>query len=97
MEGTITCNRDGLLYTSIPQDGNWSVTVDGEAVEEILVGDAMIAVPLTEGDHTLRFTYRNNAFTLGLMISLSSALIFVILAYTDHQKQLPKGKYAKKG
>ena len=30
VEGIIDCNRDGLLYTSIPQNGNWKVLVDGE-------------------------------------------------------------------
>jgi len=37
VEGTVNCNRDGLLYTSIPQNGNWSVQVDGENAEIILV------------------------------------------------------------
>ncbi len=38
IEGTVNCNRDGLLYTSIPQDGNWTVKVDGQVVEPVLVG-----------------------------------------------------------
>ena len=33
VEGTINCNRDGLLYTSVPQNGNWSVRVDAESAE----------------------------------------------------------------
>ena len=75
--GTVTCNRDGLLYTSIPQNGeSWSVTVDGEEAEVILVGDAMVAVKLTEGTHTVSFRYTNKAFTLGLTISLICLLVF---------------------
>ena len=49
VEGMIDCDRDGLLYTSIPQNGNWVVTVDGQETETILVGDCMSAVELTEG------------------------------------------------
>ena len=29
LEGTVTCDRDGLLYTSVPQNGNWHIYVDG--------------------------------------------------------------------
>ena len=71
VEGVIHCNRDGLLYTSIPQNGtNWHAYVDGQEVDIRLVGDVMIALDLTEGDHTIRFEYRNPAFETGLKISL---------------------------
>ena len=53
--GEIACDRDGLLYTSIPQNGNWTVWVDNEPAEIVLVGDVMAAVDLTEGHHTVRF------------------------------------------
>ncbi len=75
LAGTIDCNRDGLLYTSIPQDGNWLAIVDGEEVQTTLVGDAMLALHLTEGRHTVEFRYRNRAFELGLAISLGCAII----------------------
>ena len=79
LEGQITCDRDGLLYTSIPQNGNWHVTVDGQEAEIRLVGDCMVAVELTEGSHTLSFTYRNDAFRLGWKISLGCAAVFLVL------------------
>ena len=95
IEGTISCNRDGLLYTSIPQDGNWTVTVDGQKVEAVTVGDAMVAVPLTQGDHTLVFRYENRAFSYGLIISLVCFLIFAgISLYVYYPKlRRRKGKY----
>ncbi|MGC8001451.1 YfhO family protein, partial [Salmonella enterica] len=36
IEGSITCDRNGILYTSIPQDGNWHATVDGRPVQTVL-------------------------------------------------------------
>ena len=95
VEGTITCDREGLLYTSIPQNGNWSAAVDGEDAEIILVGDAMVGVMLTEGTHTVTFTYENTAFRLGWKISAVCLLIFVILVYIDYQLRGRKGKYQK--
>ena len=88
--GTISCNRDGLLYTSIPQcgnerdpeenlvspEGNWIVYVDGEKADIALVGNCMIGVPLTEGDHTVEFVYENPSFDLGWKISAICAGVF---------------------
>ncbi len=95
VSGTIDCDRDGLLYTSIPQDGNWSVTVDGEEVEPVLVGDVMLSVPMTEGRHTVEFTYRNSAFDLGWKISLGCLVLFALLALTLYKPQQKIGKYQK--
>jgi uncharacterized membrane protein YfhO len=93
VEGTIDCDRDGLLYTSIPQDGNWKATVDGESVQIIPVGDAMVAVALTKGTHTVRFTYENGAFSLGWKVTLLCMIVFAALVYVYYQPQRKKGKY----
>ena len=95
LEGTIRCDRDGLLYTSIPQNGNWKVTVDGEAVETKLVGDCMTAVELTEGTHDVTFTYRNAAFSLGWKVSLVSFAVFALLVRTAYRPDM--GRHGKKG
>ena len=91
--GVINCDRDGLLYTSIPQNGNWSVTVDGREAEVVLTGDVMVGVELTEGAHEVTFTYRNDAFSLGWKISLGCVLVLVLLAFFTRQKS--DGKYHK--
>ena len=95
VEGTIDCNRDGLLYTSIPHDGNWSVEVDGKPAEFVLVGKCMISVELTEGSHTVSFSYNNKAFTTGLIVSISSALVFAGIIVLTQLFPRKKGKYEK--
>jgi uncharacterized membrane protein YfhO len=95
VSGTIDCNRDGLLYTSIPQNGNWHAYVDGKETQTVLVGDAMLAIHLTEGYHEITFRYRNTAFTYGWMISLASTAVLVGLWAWIYPKGKPKGKYAK--
>ena len=88
VEGTISCDRDGLLYTSIPQNGNWYAEVDGQPQETVLVGECMVALNLTQGTHTVRFVYRNDAFNLGVMISVSSAALFVLLILAVHFRKV---------
>ena len=93
--GTINCNREGLLYTSIPQNGNWTVEVDGEDAEVVLTGDVMVGVLLTEGEHEVEFRYRNKAFAWGWKISLLCAAVFGTLVYLDRKKHPHGGKYKK--
>jgi len=100
LEGSIHCDRDGLLYTSIPQNGNWTAAVDGQPAQIRLVGDCMVAVELTAGEHTISFTYRNEAFSLGWKISLGCLAVFLMLVQSRYQpdwkKYLPKqGRYQK--
>ena len=95
--GTIDCDRDGLLYTSIPQNGNWTAYVDGEPAEICLVGDVMVAVELTEGTHHVEFRYENPAFSLGWKISLASLAVFVLLVVLVYKPAIhvQKGKFER--
>jgi len=83
--GNITCDRDGLLYTSIPYDGNWKAMVDGKEAEISLVADVMVALELSEGEHEIVFVYENKAFNVGLVISIVCLLAFLGILYWDHR------------
>ena len=95
ISGTISCDRDGLLYTSVPQNGNWTAYVDGTETDIVLVGDCMIAVPMSEGQHTFSLRYHNAAFSLGWKISLGCFIIFGVLAAGVYIPQRHKGKYER--
>ena len=95
VDGTILCDRDGLLYTSIPQDGNWHVYVDGQETETVLVGEAMTAVHLSKGYHEVSFRYHNEAFALGWKVSLLCTAILMGLYFWIYPAQNKKGKYSK--
>ena len=113
ISGVIDCNRDGLLYTSVPQcgnertekvieadgtitkattspEGNWVVYVDGEKVDNVLVGNSMIAVELTEGRHIVELRYENKAFEYGRAISIACAAVFGGIVLVDHLRKRKK-------
>lgn len=96
-EGTITCQKDGLMYTSIPQTShNWHVYVDGEEASVTLIGDCMVGVMLTEGTHQITIKYHNRAFVTGAVISCICALLFAAICWFQYGylKKNP-GKFAK--
>ena len=113
ISGVIDCNRDGLLYTSVPQcgnerteqtvdeegkvhkattspEGNWVVYVDGVKVDNVLVGNCMVAVELTEGAHTVELRYENKAFNYGCAISAACAAIFGGVVLIDFLRKRKK-------
>ena len=97
VKGIIDCDRDGLLYASIPQNGNWKVTVDGKPAEPELVGDCMVGVRLSQGQHLVEYRYRNGAFALGWKISLLCAAVFGLMGFRT-RPALPvnrKGKFER--
>ncbi len=91
--GTIDCDRDGYLYTSVPQDGNWTVYVDGAPAEISLMGDVMIGVELTEGTHQIELRYHNKAFAFGWKVSAACALLFALSVPRYHKRK--KGKFER--
>lgn len=95
VEGTINCSRNGVLYTSIPQDGNWTAQVDGKPAQIITIGDAMVGLLLAQGQHTVTFRYENSAFSLGWKISLACFIVFLGLYFSVYQPRRKKGKYEK--
>ena len=96
VEGTIHCDRDGLLYASIPQNGNWKVLVDGEEAQIKLVGDCMIGVELAAGTHDVTYVYRNGAFSLGWKISAACTAVLLLLYFRKEKSRTrTKGKFEK--
>ena len=94
IEGLIDCDRDGLLYTSVPQDGGWKVYVDGQEAETLLVGDVMTAVELSEGSHAIEIVYRSAAFSLGWKICAICLLLFGLTAPLYYRTR-KKGHFEK--
>ena len=81
VEGTINCDRDGLMYTSIPYDKGWTAYVDGQKAEIITLADAMCCIEMQAGTHQVRFVYENSSFTYGVIITIFSIVLFLGLVY----------------
>ena len=93
MKGDIYVKEDGLFYTSIPYEKGWTAVVDGEKVDVTPVGNAMLAFPISKGEHTVELTYYPNGFWLGFAISAVCLLVFVgvcVLIYVFKKRIIPE-------
>ncbi|WP_133014354.1 YfhO family protein [Clostridium cuniculi] len=96
ISGDITVTEDKtLLYTSIPYDEGWSVTVDGVEVEYIKILDGLIGVELSEGNHNIEFKYKTPGLLLGSTISLVAIFIIVFVEIAKKKSKYYNNKTNK--
>ncbi|MBQ8510287.1 MAG: YfhO family protein [Clostridia bacterium] len=78
--GTITVPEDRTMFLlTIPYDEGWKVYVDGEQVETFEVLECLTAVELTPGEHSIEMKYSPWCVKYGMIISISSAALFVLI------------------
>lgn len=95
LEGTVDVKKDGLLYTSIPYEKGWSVTVDGKKEDVVAIGNGVCAVRLTEGTHTVRFSFVPDGFVIGMTAFIFALAIFVFFCLMTRKKREKVGAVRK--
>ncbi|MBP8989145.1 MAG: YfhO family protein [Clostridia bacterium] len=79
VSASIDAQKDGILMLTIPYDSGWHVTVDGNPVEIEALDDALICFPIQAGRHDIEMRYIPPWFFEGLMISIGSLLILLMI------------------
>jgi uncharacterized membrane protein YfhO len=88
IEGTITADTDGVMFTSIPYIPGWTITVDDEETDSVSIGnDGVIGVEVPEGTHTITFSYSPKGLKAGCIISVISLVITVGYCFYCKKKE----------
>ena len=74
-----TGEGDGLLVFTIPYDRSWTVLLDGECVEPVMVQDCLMAIAVTDGSHTVELRYVPAGFIPGAV--LTGAALLALAAF----------------
>ncbi|MEW4414762.1 YfhO family protein [Clostridium sp. AN503] len=80
LKGTIACQENGMMMTTIPYDKGWKILVDGVEQPAAKMLDSFIGVRLTPGSHTVEMSYRPEGLNLGWMISAGSTVMLLFIA-----------------
>jgi len=76
LSGTITVPEDRTtLFTTIPYDEAWEITVDGEKVEIFKTAESLLAAEIEPGTHKLEFRYKSKYITYGTVLTLSGTAV----------------------
>ena len=78
INGSISCDEECLLWTSIPYDHNWHVVVDGETVQTDRWDDALLSVTLSPGNHSIEFEYRMDSLPIAVCVSLMTLVLTLV-------------------
>ncbi len=83
LEGSIdVTNENALLYTSVPYDKSWKITIDGKPVAEedvTPIADALLAVHIEPGTHTVTFRYEPRGLKIGISMTIAGVFISLLL------------------
>ncbi len=72
-------DNNKIMFLSIPYDKGWVAKVDGQQ-EHIIKGNiGFMAINLTEGEHVVEFEYKQPLLTEGVIITIVSLLLMVLL------------------
>ena len=93
--GTISVPEGAsVVFTTIPYDAGWEVTVDGKIVETIpVLNDTLLAFRIESGEHELEFNYKPDCVKYGLILTFIGLSVFAAACaldiYRKHRKNTP--------
>ena len=93
VKGTIHCKEAGMLQFSIPDNGGWTVYVDGEQKELFTSGIIYMAVQVTPGKHNVELHYCTPFLKAGAALSgvtLLVLLVLIIKRYVPAKKRIER-------
>ncbi len=87
VEGTATAEKDGqYLFTTIPYEEGWTITVNGKEVKQEKVLESLIAVPLEKGENTITFKFLPKYYIEALIITGFGVILLVFVFLTEVKK-----------
>ncbi len=92
LNGVVNVQEKGLLFTSIPYDNGWILTVDGQEQEIQVFANALISVPLEEGRHEIHLEYHAPGRNLGLTLSSSTVIVICLILFGERLLLTDEGR-----
>lgn len=83
IKGTINCDEDGVLLTTLPYDSGWNIYIDGEMVETQKAAGYLTAAKITKGSHDIELRYAVPGISLGAAVSVMGLIGFAVIAWKD--------------
>ena len=86
IEGTIDVKDKRIFFTSIPYDKGWRISVDGKRINQQKYDGTLTCFPLSAGQHMIKMNYIPIGLMPGIIISLVSVIIVLIITVLNGKK-----------
>lgn len=91
LSGTVTVDSgDSYLFFSIPYEDDWTIRIDGNRTRPIRVFDALLAVKISPGNHSVDLRYVPGGFLFGAGLSLLSLILLLIWWKRNKKQTIPE-------
>ena len=87
LKGTVDAGTGGTLFTSIPSDRGWTVTVDGQERQPQELFGTFLGIELEPGSHVIELSYMPEGLREGILISLICVFILAAAALGVRRKR----------
>ncbi len=98
VSGRVSCQKPGVLVTSIPYDENFELTLDGKQVDLIRVNTSFLGAKVEAGEHVICLEYHAPGKRAGWIMTFLGLLLFEgggILHYVWRHRKIPKRSASK--
>lgn len=84
---TVETDTAGLLVLSETYDPGWKAYIDGEPADVLVANHLFRAVPVPAGAHTVELRYQPESLRFGLVVSVLTFLVLVVVATVLYAKR----------
>ncbi|MBR1751790.1 MAG: YfhO family protein [Ruminococcus sp.] len=92
IECSVDAKSDGVVATSFVYQDGFSISVDGEDTQPIVVDKAFLGFDVKKGEHSIRIEFKAPWLGVGKIASIIGTVIFALLAVTDIKGKKKRGK-----
>lgn len=85
LSGKVRASENQVLFTTIPYESGWTIKVDGQVIDPLTTLDALIAIPVSAGEHTIEMKFFPKELKIGLIISALGIIIVIITAIFERR------------
>ena len=86
IEGIIKVDNNQIIFTSIPFDNNWKITIDDKETKPILILNSLMGIECPPGTHKIKIEYKTN-YTIPVIISISTFIGLLTKIIIDKRRQ----------
>lgn len=90
ISGKIAVTSPGQLVLSIPYEPGWTLKIDGIETELHSFEDTFLSAPISLGEHEIELNYYPGGLSAGILISLLSLTLFLLISFLTKKKALKK-------
>lgn len=88
ISGSVQCDKNQVLFLSVPYSRGWSAKVDGKKVTVLKANGMYMAIPLSKGNHAIELNYVTPFLRIGMVSSIVTLMGIILFKI----KQLRKRK-----